>query len=347
MKSRVQIQKNKVGEVEFRKKLALQFEDKAQFFPGAPNATEFNQIIKDRVKNYKSYFKDLNKKKILKTPYLEIGGGVGQAAMLLENKYNLAGFTLDISLDTLLFGKKYLKLLKYKKMPIRICADAYNLPFRSHSIPFIFCFETLHHFPDPKPILKEINRVLAPGGYFYFNEEPIAQSFNLNLWHRDYHLKWYEKILKSFLLLHFLSKIGKSEVKHNILEEAFFLSTWEKALNVFEKVEAKVGFFPFKPTIKRNRQVNGGWLNPPKFFHFLIKFLGGGVEVLSQKKATFDKNNFKTSLVDFFACPNCQTVLEKVSNGFICTRCKISFSDRDGVYIMLTRKQQKKLYNDK
>ena len=68
-------------------------------------------------------------------------------------------------------GKSFQK----KNAPERICCDANTLPFAQNSLPFVFCFETLHHFPDPTPVVHEIYRVLCPGGWFYFNEEPFKK----------------------------------------------------------------------------------------------------------------------------------------------------------------------------
>jgi ubiquinone/menaquinone biosynthesis C-methylase UbiE len=173
---RLQTIENKKGEVTFRKSLAKQFEGTEIIYPGEPTQKEYLQIIKDRLKDYRTYFEKIIGRDVPLTPYLELGAGVGQGAMLLENEYHARGFTSDISYETLNLAKKYLKDIGYKKMPIRVCCDVYNLPFRSQSLPFVFTFQTLHHLPDPYPVLKEIKRVLIPGGFFYFNEEPIAQE---------------------------------------------------------------------------------------------------------------------------------------------------------------------------
>src|SRR3989344_6164073 len=97
-----QTDENKKGEVEFRRKLARQFSKKEIIFKHEPNTIEFKKILKDRITDYVKYFNKLRNLKIPITPFLEIGSGVGQAAMLLENKFNASGFTTDISFETLL-----------------------------------------------------------------------------------------------------------------------------------------------------------------------------------------------------------------------------------------------------
>jgi SAM-dependent methyltransferase len=49
-------------------------------------------------------------------------------------------------------------------------ADAEALPFRSRAVDAVFGFGFLHHVPDWRAGLREIQRVLAPGGVYYFEE---------------------------------------------------------------------------------------------------------------------------------------------------------------------------------
>lgn len=344
---RTQTNTNKIGEIEFRRKLAEQFKGEKTVFPFEPNTSEFSSILKSRIKDYTKYFTRLQEKKIPFNLYLEIGGGVGQAAMLIENNFNASGFTSDISFETLVIADKYKKELLLKKMPIRIACDVYNLPFRNRSIPFIFTFQTLHHFPDPHPILREINRVLTPGGYLYFHEEPISQTMNLNLWRRGHHLSHFEKILKLFLILHFVSKIGKSEVEHNILEETFSIDMWEKALNIFPKVDANLIIFPVGFSITRKKRNNKNWLKPSLPKRILLAFMGGGIEALCQKAGKIN-NIYTNSPFEHLGCPQCKHKpklhYEKNKEILSCNICKTSFPKVKGVYFLFSKKQQKLLY---
>ncbi len=233
-------------------------------------------------------------------------------------------------------------------MPIRVVCDVYNLPFITGSIPFIFTFQTLHHLPDPYPVLKEIKRVLAPGGYFYFNEEPVGQIFNLNLWRRDIHLRWFEKILKVFIILHFISRIGKSEVDNNILEETFTIKTWEKALNLFSNVHAQLVIFPFKGIIFRQKNRKKRWLNPPYFQNILLQLLGGGIGALCHLSTDSMRNIKSSNLLDYLACPNCPSkpniTFQKEKKTFICKRCKSIFQIKNDILILLSDEQKNVLY---
>ena len=49
-------------------------------------------------------------------------------------------------------------------------------------MPFIFTYSTLHHFPDPSIIVKEIERVTLPGGTFFSGLEPVKQGLHMGLY---------------------------------------------------------------------------------------------------------------------------------------------------------------------
>lgn len=64
------------------------------------------------------------------------------------------------------FGRQLLEILKIDRLPsVKLCAmDAKNMTFASNSFDFIYSFNVFEHLPDPAGVLKEIVRVLKPGG---------------------------------------------------------------------------------------------------------------------------------------------------------------------------------------
>lgn len=327
----------KIGEVRFRRKLVNQHLGRHIYFPSEPSSREILRILKERIKKTKKIFKGLKKRGVLISPFLEIGAERGQRAMVLVNDFKAKGYACDLSLESLSSAKRYAEIFKFKKLPTLICADAYRLPFADQSFPFVFCFETLHHFPDPAPIIKEIYRVLAPDGVFYFAEEPVKQTFNLTLWRRGYRLNKIEEILRRIKLLIFLSRIGKAEVESGVLEEEFSLGTWRKALSIFEKVETEVSptFIGPKSSLVLKK---GQWSGPSILTQIYVALQGGGLDGLCYKKHNPQTLPLKkkSSLI----CPDCK----KTFNQFSCPKCHRKFEEKDDVFMLLPAKLQKKLY---
>lgn len=83
---------------------------------------------------------------------LDVGCGTGFVSQLYPN-FDITG--VDIS-DGMLEKNPY----KWVKGP------AENLPFKDGQFDFVLCRALLHHLEDPKVGLKEMFRVLRPGGTF-------------------------------------------------------------------------------------------------------------------------------------------------------------------------------------
>lgn len=340
MKPNLQTLKSKLGEVNYRSKLVTQYQNKKYIFENEPNQKEIIQALKQRIKSTKKDFSFLKKQQVNFSPYLEIGAEFGHRAALLEESYNGKGFALDISLESLSLAPYFLKHLKLKKIPERICADAYQLPFQDNSLNFVFCYQSLHHFPNPKPIIQEVYRVLKPNGYFFVNEEPISQGFNLNLWRRPTKLRLWEKILKYTLILPFISRIGKTETDHGILEETFDLNTWEKSLEIFKNATAWINAYKYGPETIVTKKSKTGWLKPSISTFPFIFALGGGIKILAQKNK-YPTNKISVKNQNILSCPNC---LKTLNSSLVCPKCHTGYPVYKKIKLLLDRKLSKKLY---
>lgn len=167
--------KSKKGEIQFRKKVSEQQVDGKHIFRDELDSKNIEGVLLNRMKETYKHVSLLKRNGITVSPYLELGAERCQRSLVMENDLGASGAAVDISFYSLKSCDHYRSVFKKSKMPLRICCDAYNLPFMAGSIPFAFCYETLHHFPDPTPIVKEIHRVLSPGGHFFFDEEPFAR----------------------------------------------------------------------------------------------------------------------------------------------------------------------------
>lgn len=342
--SKLQPLSAKLGEVRFRKKLIKQHAGQKTFYPTHTNAMENFNLLRRRSKSSAKIFQKLREQKIPLSPFLELGGEKCERAAVLTTKMDYQGAVVDISAQSLESASEFCPKIGLERLPLRICGDAYHLPFTSGSLAFVFTFQTLHHLPNPQPVVKEIYRVLSPGGHFYFGEEPIAQIFNLNLWRRDgYHLRWWERILKALIILHFISRPGKSEVEEGILEETFTFETWEKALNQFDQVKAELKAFPFGPTAQVKKTKKPGWIKPNLFAKIALDILGGGIQkAICQKAGKFEA--LQPDIFKILICPDCQKKLICKKGYLRCLDCQREYPTKNSVFYLLPKNLMKKLY---
>ena len=93
---------------------------------------------------------------------VDIGGGL-RIVKGKGNRYDPARATGLPSLD----GVEYLVLDPIPDYGADIVGDIHALPFQNNSRPAIVCESVLEHVEDPIRAVKEIYRVLEPGGYLY------------------------------------------------------------------------------------------------------------------------------------------------------------------------------------
>lgn len=343
-----QAQQTKLAEVKFRAQITNQHLGKKLLFVNEPSALEFYKVQKAKLKETQETFKKLIEKGITLSPYLEIGSEYGLRASLIESRFKASGFATDISLYSLKKARKFAKVLKFNKTPTLICADAYNLPFKSDSFAFIFMYETLHHFPDPKPVLEEIRRVLAPGGCVLIGSEPVKQLLNISLWRRPNKLRAWEKLLKATLILPFISYIGKTEIDHGILEETFDLSTWQNALTIFDKVETEIKVYPFGPSQTIEKKPAQNWLSLSLTTKIPLAVLGGAIKAICFKGNPNNRLK-KDDSTKLFICPNClkrtqkEVVLTKNKSSFSCPQCNSRYTKINGVLLVVEKELSEKI----
>lgn len=111
---------------------------------------------------------------VIETIYNTLGNGeknvldVGCGAGFLSNAIAKAGHTvsgIDMSEESLAIAKKYDET---KKVNYQI-ANAYELPFEDESFDVVSAMDFLEHVEEPARVIKEVSRVLKPGGVFFFH----------------------------------------------------------------------------------------------------------------------------------------------------------------------------------
>ena len=106
---------------------------------------------------------------------LDLGGGTGRLADYLRRRFAVEVLVVDISGWMLRRGcRESCRLIQ---------ADGHRLPLRSRSLNHVFCFCAFPHFDDPEMILREVRRVLLPGGGIFILHNQSRGELN------QYHLR--------------------------------------------------------------------------------------------------------------------------------------------------------------
>lgn len=103
---------------------------------------------------------------------LDVGCGGG----FLSNDLARAGFRvtgIDLSKESLKIAEAYDEThsVKYE------VADAFALPYPNETFDSVTAMDFLEHIDDPQKVIKELSRVLKPGGLFFFhtfNRGPVS-----------------------------------------------------------------------------------------------------------------------------------------------------------------------------
>lgn len=101
---------------------------------------------------------------------LEIGCGRGVGAEILLDRLgakSVHAYDLDIDM----VSRASRRLARYPPGRAHVAvADASKLPATSASFDAVVDFGAIHHVPDWRMVVREVRRVLRPGGRFYFEE---------------------------------------------------------------------------------------------------------------------------------------------------------------------------------
>jgi SAM-dependent methyltransferase/uncharacterized protein YbaR (Trm112 family) len=329
------------GEVEFRKKLARQHVTGETLLPDYYDKEEHDKILLERMQTTARDIAEIARDVTL-SPFIELGAERCQRSLVLTNDFKAAGFSVDISFDQLRTAAHFAEKFKKPALPYRVCCDVNHLPFRSDSFPFAFCYEFLHHFPTPKPIVREIHRVIH--GKFLFREEPFKRP-KLILFHQKEKLYSNATLRKSKVRRFFESFVSEErcdEREHGIIEnDDIPLREWMDSVAVFKSREIVAHSL-------------GGRINTALGNRLTIRnlpnlLLGGGIGGLCTKNSTPARPAVR-NLTEFLLCPDCapgtmdQPALVEKSGSLECQLCRSSFPIVDGVTVLLPTRLRRELY---
>jgi len=108
---------------------------------------------------------------------LEIGAGSGWASCFIKKLFSdKTVIASDISEHALNLSKKWESILGVTLDKLLIC-KSYNIELEDNSTDLVFAFHAAHHFVHHKETLKEIHRILKPGGICLYLQEPSCRQF--------------------------------------------------------------------------------------------------------------------------------------------------------------------------
>jgi SAM-dependent methyltransferase/uncharacterized protein YbaR (Trm112 family) len=183
------------------------------------------------VRERRGLFRDLALRGVAVSPFLELGAETGAISLLLANDLAAAGLALDLSRDALAAMPAYAARLALPNLPHRAWGDAHGLPLRNNALPFAVAWGALHHFPDPRPVLAELRRVLAPGGMLLVGDEPVRRLLALHLSRtRTLHSlpAWTRALLHLHLLPWFVDVDGREAVEAGAQYKRWLAGAFER-----------------------------------------------------------------------------------------------------------------------
>lgn len=212
---------------------------------------------------------------------LDLGCGTGYYLFLLSN------LPVELSLNGLDYDEKALEeakqSLKDKKIKF-FAGDSHNLPFEDNSFDKIVASEVLEHLDDDQKALKEVYRVLRPGGIFVISTPSINYPF---FWDP---LNW---ILQHLFSTH--------------IKKGFFSGIWFGHLRLYDLESLKNKFIKAGFKIEDAREITY-WCLP--FNHYVINIVARLLyDIKISPKIADSISKFKESkkplLVDLaFKCVN-------------------------------------------
>jgi SAM-dependent methyltransferase len=135
-----------------------------------------DQIPDDHARQYHSqdYLREAMTAPDAPTLMVDLGCGDGRSAKFAKQyKPNISWVGVDIMSST------YAKKVANEQV---LLYDGVNLPFANDSIPLIYSSQVMEHVRHPEPLLREVRRVLQPGGVFIGSTSQLEPYHAGSLW---------------------------------------------------------------------------------------------------------------------------------------------------------------------
>ena len=285
----------------------------------------------------------------LPEPTLELGTGDGYfTAHLCQGKNSKITIASDLTGETLLQARKY---SFWRKLAI---IDASQVPLPSNCLSTVIMNNLIHHLPDRSETLKEMHRILKPGGMFIFTDE--FEGWATSQWHIKIKesSKSYQNRLDSFLqrtvqCLLSDKQFWLEQAEANgweVCEMREFFSNRSMYLSSYlETLQQKMG----SPTPKPIRDILGKLPLLKKMQLSLTKqiaehFITRDYELCQQYGATSifvalrKKGESEPGEVNepVLVCPTCKGMLVSGEDGDLCRACRKTYPRFSGIPFLIS-----------
>lgn len=170
-------------------------------------------------------------------------------------------------------------------------ADIYDLPLKDASVDFVTIKEVLHHLDDLDGLLREVSRVLKPGGMVYIWEPfdmsiPLLRSYRLSRVrpaelalgiHHRYHTYWtYQRLFRRwFTDVSVERRFEATKLQHQLTRNRFTIGS----------IYASGRIKPYQPSAKT--PVPRQQIQPADFIR--EEFIPAGLETTRCRKELLDR----------------------------------------------------------
>ena len=288
------------------------------------------------------------------SPFLEIGANAGHTSYMLANEFGADGFALDISADALRYGAALRDAWGLERTPVRVAGDALNLPFRDGSLRLVAAFQMLSQFMDIESVFLEVKRVLAPGGIFFFAEEPLKRMLTLSLYRCPYYetMKPWERRLHAWGVLGFLVKdvIGAAqEADFGIRQNhSMNLKAWHRLVTKHFADHRYEIFVPGRGWAEVAARRLAVRLDPHASVWTAGRLLGGTLAAICCKAGDPETAAaWPERFEDLLCCPDCHGPLARGIDEALSCACGYRAPVEDGVYNLLRSAEKRELYPGK
>jgi cyclopropane fatty-acyl-phospholipid synthase-like methyltransferase len=152
---------------------------------------------------------------------LEIGCGIGFVSSYIAETYNMKVFGTDSDTEQIQLANQLQPESEYLHYQVE---DAAKLSFEDSSIDLVISQNVFHHIPEWEQVIKEISRILVPGGYFNWVDLTIPKIVKsvFKPFVKNYGLYTIDDIEKSFKSYGF-KKIISEHLLHGPLVQYHYL----------------------------------------------------------------------------------------------------------------------------